>query len=186
MVLTESNYFILKHGDLAPDFNLMCVDDNLYSFANFKGAKAFLVIFMCNHCPYVKAKFEEIENLTREYSRDGLVVIGINSNDTQAYPDDSFENMKKLAQERKINYTYLVDETQDVAKAYGAACTPDPFLFDSSQRLVYHGRIDNGHGPNAMPTSFELRTAIGQLLSGKRIMVEEHPSMGCNIKWKQN
>ena len=184
MVLTESDYSKLKHWDNAPNFELIATDNNNYSFDSFKEARAFLIVFICNHCPYVKAKFGTINEIANEFRMKGLVTICINSNDAEKYPEDNFENMQKLMQEMGFEFYYLYDETQKTAKGYGAVCTPDPFLFDGNRKLVYHGRIDNGHGPNGFATSYELKAAIEQLLSGRQITVEEHPSIGCSIKWK--
>jgi peroxiredoxin len=184
MVLTESDYNTLKHGDRAPDFRLRGTDGNFYSLASFKGSRALLVVFMCNHCPYVKAKVDAINNLAKEYRGRGLAVAGINSNDDSEYPDDSFENMQAWAGEKGFEFHYLRDESQEVAKAYGAVCTPDPFLFDSNFRLAYHGRIDDGHGPDSIATTYELKAAVEQVTGGRKVSVGEHPSMGCSIKWK--
>ena len=136
MVLTESSSK-LQHGDPAPDFSLKGTDSRIYNLSDFKG-KPTLIVFMCNHCPYVKAKQETIKNLQAKYKDRGLVIVGINSNESENYPQDSFDGMVETAREKGYNFIYLHDETQEVAKAYGASCTPDPFLFDFEQKLVYH------------------------------------------------
>ena len=173
----------LKRGDLAPDFNLPATDGRKYSLKSFKKAKAILVVFMCNHCPYVNSKLYELNRIAQDYKSKGLVVIGINSNEDKNYPEDSFENMKNYVSSGKVKFLYLRDETQDVAKVYGAACTPDPFLLDSSLKLIFHSRIDNP--PGIVPAlEHELHRAIGEFLSSGIIIVKENPSIGCSIKWK--
>ena len=185
MVLTASSYKVLNRGTPAPDFNLLGTDGRAYSLSNFKGKKLLLVIFMCNHCPYVQPKMDYFVELQTRYGAQGLQVVGINSNDVSKYPDDSLENMKRWAKEKKFNFPYLFDETQEVARAYGAECTPDPFLFDGSLTLAYHGRFDDAHGKShSAAKSSEMEEAIKQMLEGKEITVETMPSMGRNIKWK--
>jgi len=181
MVLKESSNK-LKKGDKAPDFNLVGVDDEFYSLSDLKGERAYLIVFMCNHCPYVLAKLDELNRIAEDFKSHGLVVIGINSNEDENYPEDSFENMKKLAGSGKVKFIYLRDETQDIAKAYGAVCTPDPFLFDSKFKLIHHGRIDNQPGPKEGNVK-ELYEAIKEFLDKGKITQEEKPSMGCSIKW---
>ena len=149
MVLLESEVS-LKTGDSAPDFSLKGIDDNIHSLADYD-KKGLLVIFMCNHCPYVKAKIEAIKEIHQKF-KDQISLIGINSNDSDKYPDDSFESMKTVANEKNIAFDYLVDESQETAKKYGAVCTPDPFLFDSDRKLVFHGRINDAMSPAAMAT----------------------------------
>ena len=170
MVLTESSTK-LKKGDKAPDFNLVGVDDEFYSLSDLKGERAYLIVFMCNHCPYVLAKLDELNRIAEDFKSHGLVVIGINSNEDENYPEDSFENMKKFAESGKVKFIYLRDETQDIAKAYGAVCTPDPFLFDSKFKLIHHGKIDSLH------------EVIKEFLDTGKITKEENPSVGCSIKW---
>lgn len=181
MVLMESRDK-LKIGDEARAFELLGVDGKNYSLENFKG-RPFLIIFMCNHCPYVKAKIDYIKELQREYENK-VTIIGINSNDAEDYPEDNFENMKKYAEEGNYNFVYLVDETQDVAKAYGASCTPDPFLFNSNMKLVYHGRINDQMEPGDDVSEHDMKKAFNLVLENKEIDFEVHPSIGCSIKWK--
>jgi peroxiredoxin len=183
MVLLDSEPK-LKIGERAPDFTLKGVDGRMHSLEEFKGAKAVLVIFMCNHCPYVKAKLEVIKGLAEKYADKGLIVIGINPNESDNYPEDSYENMVRVAREKEFNFHYLHDETQEVAKAYGAVCTPDPFLFDWDFKLVYHGRLDNALSPGQVASQHDMEEAIEGVLSGEKVEKEFLPSMGCSIKWK--
>jgi len=185
MVLTASSYKVLSKGSTAPDFRLVGVDGKEYTLSGFGGKKALLVIFMCNHCPYVQPKMDYFAELQKRYGPKGLQVVGINPNDSSKYPEDSLENMKKWAREKKFNFPYLHDETQDTARKYGAVCTPDPFLFDSQMRMAYHGRFDDAHGkPHGMGKTSEMEDAIKQVLEGREVTVETLPSMGCSIKWK--
>ncbi|MBW2977043.1 thioredoxin family protein [Candidatus Woesearchaeota archaeon] len=184
MVLTKS-LERLSTGDKAPDFNLKGIDGKNYTLNYFKDAKALLVIFMCNHCPYVKPKIETIKNLQAKYGEKGLVVVGINPNDPENYPEDSFDGMVNTAKEKNFNFIYLHDETQEVAKSYGASCTPDPFLFDSSKKLVYHGRFDDALEPGQEPTTADMDDAISAVLEGKKPKHEFLYSIGCSIKWRK-
>jgi peroxiredoxin len=184
MVLTESLYRKVKKGEKAPGFTLRGIDGKEYSLEGFRGKKAVLVVFMCNHCPYVVHKIGAITSLDREFRERGLQVVGINSNDPAKYPEDGFEKMKTFAKERGIEFPYLVDTTQEVARSYGASCTPDPFLLDSELRVAYHGRIDDALEPGTVPSTSEMRDAILQLIEGKPVTVKEKPSIGCSIKWK--
>jgi len=177
MTLTYSSYKKLGKGDSAPEFDLPGIDEKNHSLE--KG-KPVLIIFMCNHCPYVIPKFDYFIELQDKYP--GLLVIGINSND---YPEDSFEKMKEYAEKYSFNFLYVFDENQETAKAYGAECTPDPFLFDGDLKLVYHGRFDDAHAKiHEDGKTSEMENAIKQLLAGEEITVETLPSCGCNIKWK--
>lgn len=182
MVLLKSEV-VLKTGDKAPEFNLLGTDDKKHSVSEFKDSQALLVVFMCNHCPYVQAKVSALNEIYERF-KGKIAMVGINSNDPTNYPDDSFENMKKFAKEKGIQFTYLVDETQEVAKKYGAVCTPDPFLFDKEGKLVFHGRIDNAMKPEDHPTEKTMIANIDKVLSGKKIEKDFDPSMGCSIKWK--
>ena len=185
MTLTYSSYKKLKKGDSAPDFSLKGIDEKNYSLADFKGKKAVLIIFMCNHCPYVVPKMEYFVELQERYGGSGLQVVGINSNDTENYPEDSFDKMKEYAERYKFNFVYLIDESQEVAKAYGAECTPDPYLLDSEFEVRYHGRFDDDHAKaHSEGKTSEMEEAIKQVLEGKEVTVESLPSCGCNIKWK--
>jgi peroxiredoxin len=183
MVLLESQVK-LNTGDLAPDFDLMGTDDKKHSRDSYKDYSGLLVIFMCNHCPYVKAKIEAIKEIHQKF-KGKIAVVGINSNDAVKYPDDSFESMKEAAKEKNMQFDYLVDETQEIAKKYGAMCTPDPFLFDKQMKLIFHGRIDNAMKPEDTATDKTMINNIERFLSGKKIEKDFDPSIGCSIKWKE-
>ena len=182
MVLLGSEYTKMQPGTIAPDFSLMNVDGVFYSLQDIKGEKATLIIFMCNHCPYVIPKMQEIKRIAEDFKEKGLVVIGINSNESDNYPEDSYEKMQEYFDEWGIDFYYLHDESQEVAKAYGAVCTPDPFLFDSEMKLVFHSRIDDTHGEEE--GQHEMYQAIEEFLRDGKISIEENKSMGCSIKWK--
>ncbi|MBI4043824.1 MAG: thioredoxin family protein [Candidatus Diapherotrites archaeon] len=185
MALTSSSYKVLQRDSPAPGFSLPGIDGKTHSLKDFADRKAFLVVFMCNHCPYVQPKISKLVELHEKHAQKGLGMIGINCNDVSKYPDDSFENMKRFSMERGIKFPYLLDESQQSARSYGATCTPDPFLFDARQMLAYHGRIDDAHGqPHSMAKTNELEEAIQQTLAGKEVTIQTLPSMGCNIKWK--
>jgi len=184
MVLLESQ-IKLKTGDQAPDFDLMGIDDKNHSLNDYKDYDGLLVLFTCNHCPYVKAKVEAIKEIHEKF-KGKVALVGINSNDPTNYPDDNFENMKKTAQEKGIKFDYLVDDTQEIAKKYGATCTPDPFLFNKERKLVFHGRIDNAMNPEDTATEKTMINNIEKLLAGEKIEKDFDPSIGCSIKWKEN
>ncbi len=181
MVKTESSQ-ILKTGYKAPDFNLIGVDGKMYSLNNFNG-KTLLVIFICNHCPFVKARINDIINLQNKFDVTELQIIGINSNDPN-YEDEGFENMKKFSKEYNLNFPYLIDETQEIAKLYGAVCTPDPFLFDHERKLVFHGRINDAMTPESYPSRQIMEENIQKVLKGEQMEKGFDPSIGCSIKWK--
>lgn len=182
MVLTYSTMMPL--GAQAPDFKLPGVDGRDWALADFQGAPALLIVFTCNHCPYAQAVQGRLIQLHREFAPRGLATVLINSNDAAAYPEDSFAQMQTRARELHYPFPYLYDETQAVARAYQAACTPDPFLFDAERRLVYRGRIDDNWKEPENVTRQDLRQAIAALLSGQPLPQEQFASMGCNIKWK--
>ena len=183
MSLIESIYNKLKKGAKAPKFSLPATDGKTYSLSDFKGAKALLIVFMCNHCPYVKPKINELKRITADYKDKGLTVVGINSNSDRVVPEDSFDNMKKFVEERGINFVYLRDESQETARAYGASCTPDPFLFNSNLELIFHSRLDDTHGEEHA-NKHEMHEVIGEFLEKSSIRQQEQPSQGCSIKWK--
>ena len=183
MVLLESQV-TLKTGDVAPDFELLGIDGKHHSLNDYKQFKGLLVIFMCNHCPYVKAKVEAIKEVHAKF-KEQIALIGINSNDSIKYPDDSFESMKSISKVKNIEFDYLVDETQEIAKKYGAVCTPDPFLFDSERKLIFHGRIDDAMNPDATATQKVMIENIEKFLNGEKIEKDFDPSIGCSIKWKE-
>lgn len=183
MVLLESQH-TLNTGDKAPDFDLLGVDGKNHSNTEYNTKKGLLVVFMCNHCPYVKAKINTLNEIYGKYG-DQIHMVGINSNDATNYPEDSYENMKKIATENEFGFDYLIDETQDIAKKYGAKCTPDPYLFDENHKLVFHGRLDDGHGPDGKVTTKTMLDNIGSMLNGNTLEKDFDPSVGCSIKWKE-
>ena len=182
MALTESQ-IKLNPGDEAPNFRLRGIDEKTYSLNDFEEVEGFLIIFMCNHCPYVKAKIDDINALYEKFN-DKLAIIGINSNDPE-YPGEGMEHMKEFAQERNIQFAYLLDDTQEAAKSYGAVCTPDPFLFDKDKKLVFHGRINNAMEPDDTATEHTMELNIEKMLQGESIDPAFNPSLGCSIKWKE-
>ncbi|MGB9953080.1 MULTISPECIES: thioredoxin family protein [unclassified Haloarcula] len=186
MVSLDSESDVLGRGDRAPTFELPGADGKTHSLSDFTDKDALLVVFTCNHCPYAKAKIGELNRLATDYN--DLAVIGINANDPEEYPDDSFERMQELVDRGEIQYdAYLFDEPQDVAAAYGARCTPDPFLFrndDGTFKLAYHGRLDDAPNPDDEPSEREMAAHVETLLSGDQITAVEKPSRGCSIKWK--
>jgi len=173
----------LKTGDKAPEFNLKGIDDKMHTLNDYS-KKGLLVIFMCNHCPFVKAKIDAIKELYEKFN-DDVAIVGINSNDSTKYPDDDFESMKAVAEEKDLQIDYLVDETQEIAKKYGAVCTPDPFLFDSEKKLIFHGRIDDAMNPEAEVSEKVMIDNIEKFLNGQEIEKDFDPSIGCSIKWKE-
>jgi peroxiredoxin len=183
MVKTAST--MLPLHTQAPDFSLLNVDGQMVSLSDFKGQPGLLVIFMCNHCPFVKHVAPELARLAMDYMPRGIAVVGINSNDTSAHPEDSPEQMVHEAEQRGYPFPYLFDEEQEVAKAYHAACTPDFFLFDGDQKLYYRGQLDPSR-PKAgdVADGRDLRAALDALLAGKPAPEKQIPSLGCNIKWK--
>lgn len=176
---------MLPLGTEAPDFSLPNIDGRTVALADFKDAKTLLVVFMCNHCPFVKHVAAELARLANDYRPRGLAMIGINSNDVASHPDDSPEKMAEEAKSRGFTFPYLYDASQAVAKAYRAACTPDFFLFDQSRRLAYRGQLDSSRPDSGIPvTGADLRAAIDAVLAGRSPSPEQKPSIGCNIKWK--
>jgi peroxiredoxin len=176
---------MLPLGSQAPGFRLPDTDGNLISLDDFREALALLVIFLCNHCPYVKHVRHDLAKLTREYGAKGVAAVGINANDVANYPDDRPELMAREKAEVGYPFSYLFDETQEVAKAYQAACTPDFYVFDQNRRLVYRGQMDSSRPGNDVPVSGgDLRSALDAVLTGRPVPEPQKPSMGCNIKWK--
>jgi peroxiredoxin len=173
----------LKIGSSAPAFNLQATDGNIYSLDSFTHKNALVIIFSCNHCPYVQAYEERIKEIQKEYS-EKLQIVAISSNEDQNYPEDSFEKMIERSVSRKFNFIYLHDDTQSVARAYGATHTPEVFLFDEKRKLVFHGKIDDNWKEPENAKSRYLRSAIEELLAGKEISVPETFTIGCTIKWK--
>jgi peroxiredoxin len=176
---------MLPLGTKAPGFRLPDPFGRVWSLVEFESAPALLVGFICNHCPFVKHIRGGFAQLAKEYQDRGVAVVGISSNDFVAYPDDSPEAMAREVRAAGYTFPYLVDETQQVAKDYGAACTPDFFLFDGGQRLVYRGQMDGSRPGNDTPvTGEDLRRALDAVLAGRPVPTEQRPSLGCNIKWK--
>jgi peroxiredoxin len=184
MALTPST--MLPLGTVAPGFRLSDTDGKTVSLDDFKGAPALLVVFICNHCPYVKHVRHELARLGKEYQGKGVAVVGISSNDVTAHPDDSPKMMAKEKAEVGYTFPYLYDETQQVALAYKAACTPDFYVFDKDQKLVYRGQLDASRPGNAiLVTGKDLRAALDAVIVGKPVSDDQRPSIGCNIKWKR-
>tara|TARA_B100001750_G_scaffold135280_1_gene107625 strand:+ start:16258 stop:16800 length:543 start_codon:yes stop_codon:yes gene_type:complete len=180
MALTESTMVSL--GKNAPDFYLEGTDYKMYSLKDFEN-KPLVVIFTCNHCPYAQAIESRLIHLASDY-QDSVFFVAINSNDVVNYPEDSMENMRKRAKDNHYPFPYLLDKTQDIARNYGAVCTPDIFLFNSEQHLEYRGRLDDNWQNENEVTSEDLKSAIDSVLASKIVNPTQHPSMGCNIKWK--
>ncbi len=186
MAATEST--MLELGVQAPDFTLLNTNPVFpmepFSLANFKSAKALLVMFVCNHCPYVIHLRSALIDLANDYADKGLQVVAISSNSAESHPQDGPEAMREEAHSHGFPYPYLFDATQQVAKAYKAACTPDFYLFDAAQKLAYRGRFDGSRPKNDIPvTGEDMRKAVEAVLAGEAVLSEQIPSMGCNIKW---
>jgi peroxiredoxin len=176
---------MLPLGTPAPDFRLLNVDGQMLGLDDFRGAPAYFIAFICNHCPFVKHVADGLAELGREYQAKGVAVIAISSNDASKYPADSPEQMVHEVENRNYTFPYLYDETQDVAKAYRAACTPDFYVFDKDRKLVYRGQMDDSRPDSGIPvTGRDLRTALDAVLAGTPVPEPQRPSIGCNIKWK--
>ena len=183
MALTPST--MLDLGTEAPDFSLADPGGKVFHLGDQQVDSGLLVIFMCNHCPYVIHIREKLVDRIREYQAQGITVVAINSNDYDTHPDDSPEKMARDSEQFGYTFPYLVDEGQQVARAYQAACTPDIYLFDGDRKLVYRGQFDSARPGNTTPiTGEDLHKAVQQLLEGREITVVQQPSMGCNIKWR--
>ena len=176
---------MLPIGTKAPDFELPgTVDGTSVALSGFSDAPALLIMFICNHCPFVVHVLDELTALTTEYLERGVAIVGINANSLESHPQDGPAHMKGLALERNWGFPYLFDESQEVAKAYQAACTPDFFLFDNEQRLVYRGQLDDSRPGTDIPvTGADLRRALDDVLAGNAPLADQRPSLGCNIKW---
>jgi peroxiredoxin len=183
MSLTAS--IMPKLGTPAPDFSMPDINNHTMALHDFHNSPALLVIFMSHHCPYTRHIFSNLAEMIRDYQPRGVAVVGINSNDPQQHSEDSPEKMAQLAEKHNFPFPYLKDDTQDVAKAFKAACTPDFFLYDQDRKLVYRGRFDDARPDRDVPvTGNQLRAALEALLSGKDPIDPQKPSVGCNIKWK--
>ena len=183
MVRTAST--MLPLGTEAPSFSLPDTNGSRVSLSDFADAPALLLVFMCNHCPYVKHIAEGLAQLAKEYQQRGVAVVGVNSNDVDTHADDSPAKMAEEVKVRGYTFPYLYDETQCIAKAYQAACTPDFYVFDGQRKLVYRGQMDSSRPGSEEPvTGKDLRAALDAVLAGKPVAASQKPSLGCNIKWK--
>ena len=171
-------------GTLAGNFKLPGVDGEEYSLTSFSEYSVLVIIFMCNHCPYVKAVIQRLIDLQKEVSDQGVRLVGINCNDAKKYTDDSFENMKSVSKGWRMNFPYLLDESQEIAKKYEAVCTPDIYVYGKERKLLYRGRIDDNWEKVNQVRKRDLKQAIDCILGGKKVPEEQIPSMGCSIKWK--
>ena len=182
--MVETNSQMLALGTEAPPFTLPDADGRHFSLRDAAGSKAYLIMFICNHCPFVKHVREELARLGRDYQERGVAVFAINSNDAKSHPGDSPEKMKEESAAWGYGFPYLVDAEQDVAKAYRAACTPDFFVFDADRKLAYRGQLDDSRPGNKEPVDGrDLRAAIDAVLAGEPVPDDQIPSVGCNIKW---
>jgi peroxiredoxin len=180
---TESS--MLPLGTEAPPFTLPDAHGKLTSLSDYKTSKAILVMFICNHCPYVKLIANTLSEVTSEYLKKNIAVVAINSNDAENYPEDSADKMIEEKKNREYLFPYLIDSTQDVAKAYNAACTPDFFLFDNKFKLIYRGQFDKSRpGNGIIPDGEDLVLAMDAALQNKKVSSIQKPSLGCNIKWR--
>jgi peroxiredoxin len=184
MALTPST--MLDLGTAAPDFQLPdTISGQMISLKTFSDCKGLLVMFICRHCPFVKHVQEELANLGKDYRDKNIGIVAISANNVGTHPDDAPEKLKEMAQELGFNFPFCYDETQEVAKAYTAACTPDFFLFDGDRALVYRGQLDDSRPGNNIPVSGkDLRAALDAIVAGNPVPSEQKPSIGCNIKWK--
>ena len=171
-------------GTSAPDFRLPGIDGQTYALDTFRDAKLLVVIFTCNHCPYAQALEQRFVEIQRDYAPKGVQLCAINPNDDRAYPEDDFAHMQSRAREQGWNYPYLRDESQAIARAYDAVCTPDIYVFDAERKLRYAGRCDDNWKEPDKVTQRELRRALDTLLAGRDIDFPVHPAMGCSIKWR--
>jgi peroxiredoxin len=174
---------MLKIGSKLPEFNLRATDGKFYSQKSFGNKELLIVIFSCNHCPYVQAYENRIKQIQTDYEKH-LGIMAISSNYAEKYPEDSFEKMKMRAEQNNFNFPYLYDETQEIAKAFGASHTPEIFLFDKNRELAFHGKIDDYWQDESNVKTKYLRNALDEILSGKKISVPETFTIGCTIKWK--
>ncbi len=183
--MVETASTMTELGTEAPDFRLPDTAGNEVSLKDFKDAPALLVMFICNHCPFVKHIRSELARFAREYRQRGLAIVGINANNPETHPQDSPERMVEEVRQVGYVFSYLFDDTQETAKAYGAACTPDFFLFDRDRKLTYRGQFDDSRPGNPRPvTGEDLRRAANAVLAGEPVREDQKPSIGCNIKWK--
>lgn len=172
-------------GALCPDFTLPATDGRTYSKKDFMGSKALAIMFICNHCPYVKAIEDRLLDLGREMGPKGVQFVAICSNDSAHYPEDSFANLQKRAREKDYPFPYLHDDSQEVAQRFGAVCTPDFFIYDANGQLAYRGRLDDAWKEPTQVKSQELKAALQALIAGQKPSAQQVPSMGCSIKWRK-
>lgn len=184
MALLES--LKLPLGTPASDFNLQGIDDQNHHLHQYKNAKVLVIVFTCNHCPYAQAVWPRLIALQQKYGQQQVQFIAINANENPDYPDDSFEKMKEFAPKWGVNFPYLHDASQQVARAYQAQCTPDIYVFDAERKLAYHGRVDDNWQEPAKVTKHELDDAISALLQGQKPSDVQHHAMGCSIKYREN
>lgn len=182
MVLLKSK--MIELGMAAPDFRLKGIDNQYYALSSFRDKDVLVVLFICNHCPYVQGTIDRFVALQNKYKSQSVQFMGINPNDAKQYPEDSFENMKKWAKEKRFSFPYVVDETQEVAKAYDAVCTPDIFVFDKHRKLAYRGRLDDNWQEPQKVKEHSLDLAIQDILKGQKVSIKQIPAMGCSIKWR--
>jgi peroxiredoxin len=171
-------------GAPCPDFRLPAVDGRTYARDDFGSARVLVVMFICNHCPYVKAVEDRLIRLAHEYGPRGVQLVGVCSNDAETYPDDAFDKLAARWREKEYGFPYLHDEAQEVARAFGAVCTPDIFVYDRDRRLAYRGRIDDSWKDETRVTRRDLAEALEALVAGGKPAPEQRPSMGCSIKWR--
>lgn len=183
MVLLES--LDLPMGSSAIDFQLKNVDGEIYSLANFAEAKILVIVFMCNHCPYVQAIWQRLIDFQQEFQNQGVQLVGINPNLNPNYPDETFEKIQEYYQRYQMNFPYLQDDTQEVAKAYQAQCTPDIYVYNEERELVYHGRLDDNWREQEKVQRCDLKEYVEALIAGKILQDKQYPSMGCSIKWRE-
>lgn len=176
----------IRIGDQAPNFALKGTDGKIHSLEEFGSKKLLVVIFTCNHCPYAQAYQDRIKAIQEDYAEHGVQVVAINPNDSTGYPEDSFAKMVERAKQARFNFPYLRDESQQVAKAYGAEVTPDVFVFDANRRLRYRGRIDDNWEEQDSVTISDARNAIEELLAGREVTRPTARAIGCSIKWKRS
>ena len=183
MVKTQSTQNLIS-GSQAPNFSLKGVDNKNHSLMDIN-PRTLLIVFICNHCPYVKARIGDLVDLQNKFSKSQLQIVGINSNDP-AYQDEGFESMIKFSNENNLNFPYLIDDTQQIARTYGAVCTPDPFLFDENRSLVFHGKINDAMEPEMIPQVHVMENNVKRVLDGQTLDKDFDPSIGCSIKWKSD
>ena len=183
MALLESQ--TIAAGSACPDFDLPAVEGGRFRRDDFQDKKVLVVMFICRHCPYVIAVEDRIVALRRQFEESGVQFLGICSNDANDYPDDAPDQLAARAREKDYGFPYLVDESQEVARRFDAVCTPDIYVYDEQRRLAYHGRIDDSWKDEDLVTQRELEAALQSLIEGRKPLPEQHPSMGCSIKWKK-